>query len=56
MTRTVNSSLLTPYALQTEQRTEPLGIGERHPRLSWRLGSDRRGAAQGATPRRGARS
>ncbi|MET8421810.1 family 78 glycoside hydrolase catalytic domain [Streptomyces sp. NPDC005134] len=48
MTRAVNSSLLHPYALQTEQRSEPLGIGERHPRLSWKLHSDRRGAAQGA--------
>jgi alpha-L-rhamnosidase len=48
MTRSVNASLLYPYALQTEQRTEPLGMGERQPRLSWRLLSDRRGAAQGS--------
>ncbi|MEU6346386.1 family 78 glycoside hydrolase catalytic domain [Streptomyces sp. NPDC046977] len=48
MTHAVNPSLLTPYALQTEQRTEPLGTGERHPRLSWRLRSRRRAAAQSA--------
>ncbi|MEV7098762.1 family 78 glycoside hydrolase catalytic domain [Amycolatopsis sp. NPDC051045] len=39
---------LTPYGLQTEQRHEPLGLGESRPRLSWRLASDRRGAAQSA--------
>ncbi|MFJ4844465.1 MULTISPECIES: family 78 glycoside hydrolase catalytic domain [unclassified Streptomyces] len=48
MTHAVNPSLLTPYAPQTEQRTEPLGTGERHPRLSWRLRSRRRAAAQSA--------
>jgi len=37
-----------PYDLRTEQRHEPLGLGEPHPRLSWRLESDRRGAAQAA--------
>jgi alpha-L-rhamnosidase len=30
---------MTPYGLQTEQRTEPLGLGEARPRLSWKLGS-----------------
>ncbi|MEV4281270.1 alpha-L-rhamnosidase [Actinoplanes xinjiangensis] len=39
---------MTPYGLQTEQRTEPLGLGEPQPRLSWKLRSDRRGAAQSA--------
>jgi alpha-L-rhamnosidase len=37
-----------PYDLRTEQRHEPLGLGEPHPRLSWRLESDRRGAVQAA--------
>jgi Bacterial alpha-L-rhamnosidase concanavalin-like domain len=39
---------MTPYGLSTEQRTEPLGLGEPLPRLSWKLGSERRGAAQTA--------
>ncbi|MFC7533283.1 family 78 glycoside hydrolase catalytic domain [Actinoplanes sp. GCM10030250] len=39
---------MTPYDLQTEQRTEPLGLGEPQPRLSWKLDSERRGAAQSA--------
>ncbi|MEV6373277.1 alpha-L-rhamnosidase [Micromonospora musae] len=39
---------MTPYGLETEQRREPLGLGERQPRLSWKLESDRRGAAQSA--------
>jgi alpha-L-rhamnosidase len=39
---------MTPYGLTTEQRTEPLGLGEPHPRLSWKLDGDRRGAAQSA--------
>lgn len=26
-----------PYDLQTEQRREPMGLGERRPRLSWKL-------------------
>jgi alpha-L-rhamnosidase len=39
---------LRPYGLRTEHRTEPLGLGEPRPRLSWRLASDRRGAAQSA--------
>jgi alpha-L-rhamnosidase len=39
---------MTPYGLTTEQRTEPLGPGERQPRLSWKSRSDRRGAAQTA--------
>jgi alpha-L-rhamnosidase len=37
-----------PYGLQVEQRREPLGLGEPRPRLSWKLESDRRGAAQSA--------
>jgi alpha-L-rhamnosidase len=37
-----------PYDLRTEHRHEPLGIGEPHPRLSWKLESDRTGAAQSA--------
>jgi alpha-L-rhamnosidase len=37
-----------PYDLRTEQRHEPLGLGEGAPRLSWRLASDRTGAAQSA--------
>ncbi|GAA1532232.1 alpha-L-rhamnosidase [Dactylosporangium maewongense] len=36
------------YGLQTEQRAEPLGIDHPRPRLSWKLDSDRRGAAQTA--------
>ncbi|MDQ7807861.1 family 78 glycoside hydrolase catalytic domain [Amycolatopsis sp. A133] len=39
---------LMPYGLRTEQRHEPLGLGEPRPRLSWRLSSDRPGAAQSA--------
>ncbi|MGN9908835.1 family 78 glycoside hydrolase catalytic domain [Phytohabitans sp. LJ34] len=39
---------MTPYGLRTEGRHEPLGLGERHPRLSWKLESARRGAAQTA--------
>jgi alpha-L-rhamnosidase len=39
---------MTPYGLTTEQRTEPLGLDEPRPRLSWKLRSDRRGAAQTA--------
>lgn len=37
---------MTPYGLTTEQLTEPLGLGEPRPRLSWKLRSARRGAAQ----------
>ncbi|WP_433087572.1 family 78 glycoside hydrolase catalytic domain [Dactylosporangium sp. CA-052675] len=36
------------YGLQTEQRAEPLGLDRPRPRLSWKLDSDRRGAAQSA--------
>ncbi|GAA3250480.1 family 78 glycoside hydrolase catalytic domain [Dactylosporangium siamense] len=36
------------YGLQAEQRHEPLGIDHPRPRLSWKLDSDRRGAAQTA--------
>jgi hypothetical protein len=32
---------MTPYGLTTEQRTEPLGLGENRPRLSWKLRSAR---------------
>jgi len=39
---------LDPYGLETEQRHEPLGIGELRPRLSWKLASEHRGAEQGA--------
>jgi alpha-L-rhamnosidase len=48
MTRTPDRSLLRPYGLQTEQMEQPLGVGEPCPRLSWKLASDRRGAAQSA--------
>jgi alpha-L-rhamnosidase len=37
-----------PYDLRAEHRREPIGLGEPHPRLSWRLESGRRGAAQSA--------
>jgi hypothetical protein len=37
-----------PYDLQAEQRREPLGLGEPRPRLSWKLESDRQGAARDA--------
>jgi alpha-L-rhamnosidase len=39
---------MIPYGLQTEQRTEPLGLDDPRPRLSWKLRSDRHGAAQSA--------
>ena len=39
---------MTPYGLTTEQRLEPLGLDSRRPRLSWKLESARRGAAQTA--------
>ncbi|WP_284044123.1 alpha-L-rhamnosidase [Actinoplanes sp. M2I2] len=39
---------MTPYGLTTEQLSEPLGLGELRPRLSWKLRADRRGAAQTA--------
>ena len=48
MTHTTDPNLLRPYGLRTEHRHEPLGIGELRPRLSWKLRSDRRGAAQSA--------
>ncbi|HWA19566.1 MAG TPA: family 78 glycoside hydrolase catalytic domain [Devosia sp.] len=41
-----NASSLSAYDLRTEYRVTPLGIGELSPRFSWRLESDRRGAAQ----------
>ena len=37
-----------PYGLQTEQRHEPLGLGEPRPRLSWKLAQRPPGAAQSA--------
>jgi len=39
---------LRPYDLRSELRSEPLGLDEPRPRLSWRLACDRRGAAQSA--------
>ncbi|HLL64916.1 MAG TPA: family 78 glycoside hydrolase catalytic domain [Micromonosporaceae bacterium] len=39
---------LTAYGLSCELLREPLGIDEPRPRLSWKLASDRRGAAQRA--------
>ncbi|MGW3605376.1 family 78 glycoside hydrolase catalytic domain [Micromonospora sp. NPDC005161] len=48
MTHVSDRWLLRPYGLQTEQRHEPLGLGESCPRLSWKLDSERRGAAQSA--------
>jgi alpha-L-rhamnosidase len=45
---TMTDAPLTPYDLQTEHRSEPLGIDARAPRFSWRLRSERRGAAQSA--------
>ncbi len=36
------------YDLRTEQRTEPLGLDEPRPRLSWKLRCERHGAAQSA--------
>lgn len=42
------TATLRPYALQAEQRSEPLGLDEPRPRLSWKLASDRTGAAQSA--------
>ena len=37
---------MIPYALTSEHRVEPLGLGEPRPRLSSKPGSDRRGAAR----------
>jgi len=39
---------MRPYDLTTEQLRTPLGVDELRPRLSWKLLSDRRGAAQSA--------
>ncbi|MEV0775961.1 family 78 glycoside hydrolase catalytic domain [Streptomyces sp. NPDC050428] len=47
MTATAHPSLLV-YGPLTEQLEEPLGVGDPHPRLSWKLRSERRGAAQSA--------
>jgi alpha-L-rhamnosidase len=43
-----DGQVLRPYGLQTEQRTEPLGVGQPRPRMSWRLDCARHGAAQSA--------
>ena len=48
MNHTSHRALLRPYGLTTEQLHEPLGVEEPHPRLSWKLDCDRRGAAQSA--------
>lgn len=39
---------LTPYQLECEARSNPLGIDTQHPRFSWKLRSDRQGDAQTA--------
>jgi alpha-L-rhamnosidase len=39
---------LRPVGLECEYRTDPLGIGERSPRLSWTLEAEGRGRAQSA--------
>src|SRR5919204_2436549 len=39
---------VTPRALRCEGRTTPLGIGERRPRLAWKLASDAQGERPGA--------
>jgi alpha-L-rhamnosidase len=44
----VAPSGLRPVGLECEYRTDPIGIGERSPRLSWRLESEGRGRAQSA--------
>ena len=41
-------SELRPVGLECEYRTDPLGIGERSPRLSWTLEAEGRGRAQSA--------
>src|SRR5919107_1398791 len=41
-------SELRPVGLKCEYRTDPLGIGERVPRLSWALESEDRGQLQSA--------
>jgi alpha-L-rhamnosidase len=45
-----------PFELRTEYKSNPLGIGVRVPRLSWRLDSSRRGVLQSAYQVRVARS
>lgn len=47
MTPTADPSLPV-YGPRTEQLREPLGVGEQHPRLSWKLRNERRGPAQSA--------
>lgn len=37
---------LAPYALECEARSNPIGIDQHHPRLSWKLKSDERGQTQ----------
>src|SRR5918997_7133560 len=41
-------SELRPVGLKCEYRVDPLGIGERSPRLSWTLESEERGQVQSA--------
>jgi alpha-L-rhamnosidase len=48
MTDETTGSALRPDDLCAEQVRQPLGMGERNPRLSWKLHSERRGAAQNA--------
>lgn len=45
---TVYSQGLSPVELRCEYRTDPHGIDEMHPRLSWRVESDERGQKQKA--------
>jgi alpha-L-rhamnosidase len=40
--------VITPYDLRCEHRVTPLGIGERRPRLAWKLRAPGRGEAQSA--------
>src|SRR5262245_18003881 len=48
MNNAAEDASLRPYGLQTEQRHEPLGLDDPRPRLSWKLASAHRGAAQSA--------
>jgi len=42
------TSSLAPYDLRCEYLENPLGLDEPHPRLSWKLRDERRGARQRA--------
>jgi alpha-L-rhamnosidase len=44
----VNAQTLRVEALKTEYQQNPIGIGVRAPRLSWRIRADRRGTMQSA--------